>query len=92
MTQLRRRLAAMTLVVLALSLATSANATYPGTSGEIAYVRYGGKSVPSTLRSVHPDGDPGRVLARPGVGLPDAEWSPEVQVSRWSSARSPIVS
>ena len=68
---------AMPLVVLALSFATSANGTYPGTNGEIAYVRYGGKSVPSTLRSVHPDGTPGRVLARPGVGLPDAEWSPD---------------
>ena len=55
----------------------SASATYPGTNGEIAYARYGGKRVPSTLRTIEPNGDPGRTLARPGVGLPDAEWSPD---------------
>jgi len=57
--------------------ASAASATYPGANGEIAYARYGGKRVPSTLRTVTPDGAPGRTLARPGVGLPDAEWSPD---------------
>ena len=60
-----------------LALATPASATYPGTNGEIAFARYGGKLVPSTLRTIGADGTDGRVLARPGVGLPDAEWSPD---------------
>ena len=46
-------------------------------NGEIAYARHGGKRVPSTLRTITPDGATGRTLARPGVGLPDAEWSPD---------------
>lgn len=64
------------IVVLAISSAP-ASATYPGANGEIAYARYGGKLVPSTLRTIEPDGTGGRPLARPGVGLPDAQWSPD---------------
>ena len=33
--------------------------------------------MPSTLRTVWPDGSPGRVLARPDVGIPDAEFTPD---------------
>jgi len=62
-------------VVAVLSLATAASATYPGLNGEIAYERYGGKGVPTTLRTIFPDGNPGRVLARPRVGHADAAWS-----------------
>ena len=36
-----------------------------------------GSDVPSTLRTIRPDGSPGRTLARPLLGLPDAEWSPD---------------
>ena len=60
-----------------LCLATTASATYPGGNGQLAYARYGGKDVPSTLRTLRPDGSPGRTLARPLLGLPDAEWSPD---------------
>jgi hypothetical protein len=63
--------------IVALSLAAPARATYPGANGEIAYARYGGKTVPSTIRTIWADGTRGRVLARPGLGLPDAEWSPD---------------
>jgi Tol biopolymer transport system component len=71
----KRVLALGSLVVAVLSIATSASATYPGANGEIAYERYGGKRVPTTLRTVFPDGNPGRVLARPRVGHADAAWS-----------------
>ena len=67
----------MSIVLAVLASASAASATYPGANGEIAYARYGGKRVPSTLRTITPDGAPGRTLARPGVGLPDAEWSPD---------------
>jgi Tol biopolymer transport system component len=63
--------------VAVLALAPAAQATYPGSNGELAYARYGGRSVPSTLRTINPDGTRGRVLARPGIGLPDAEWTPD---------------
>ena len=67
-----------TLAVLWITGATvPANATYPGANGEIAYARYGGPSIPSTLRTIKADGAAGRVLARPGIGSPDAEWSPD---------------
>ena len=77
MTRWQRRFTALPLVIVVLITGSSASATYPGTNGEIAYARYGGKRVPSTLRTIEPNGDPGRTLARPGVGLPDAEWSPD---------------
>jgi Tol biopolymer transport system component len=67
----------MSVVLALLASASAASATYPGANGEIAYARYGGKRVPSTLRTITPNGAPGRTLARPGVGLPDAEWSPD---------------
>ena len=70
-----RRFVALPIVVVAIATASAASATYPGANGEIAYARYGGKQVPSTLRTIEPDGDPGRTLARPRIGLPDAEWS-----------------
>ena len=75
MTTSLRRFAALLVAIVVLITGSSASATYPGTNGEIAYARYGGKRVPSTLRTIEPNGDPGRTLARPGVGLPDAEWS-----------------
>ena len=75
MTRWQRRFTALPLVIVVLVTGSSASATYPGTNGEIAYARYGGKRVPSTLRTIEPNGDPGRTLARPGIGLPDAEWS-----------------
>ena len=75
MTRPHRIVAAALCSIVLLWLAAPASATYPGANGEIAYARYGGRSVPSTLRTIEPDGTPGRVLARPGVGLPDAEWS-----------------
>jgi Tol biopolymer transport system component len=65
------------LLIIVLGAATPASATYPGSNGQLAYARYGGKDVPSTLRTVRPDGSPGRTLARPLLGLPDAEWSPD---------------
>ena len=77
MTRPHRTVAAALCSIVLLWLAAPAWATYPGANGEIAYARYGGRSVPSTLRTIEPDGTPGRVLARPGVGLPDAEWSPD---------------
>lgn len=67
----------MPIVIVLLATAPSASASYPGANGEIAYARYGGKRVPSTLRTIEPNGDPGRTLARPGIGLPDAEWTPD---------------
>ena len=75
MTSSKRRVVALPIAIAVLITARSASATYPGTDGEITYARYGGKRVPSTLRTIEPNGDPGRVLARPGIGLPDAEWS-----------------
>jgi Tol biopolymer transport system component len=75
MTRTHRSVAVTLCSIVVLALATPASATYPGANGEIA--RYGGKLVPSTLRSIGADGTVGRVLARPGVGLPDAEWSPD---------------
>jgi Tol biopolymer transport system component len=77
MTTWQRRSAALSIVLVMLATAPPASATYPGANGEIAYARYGGKRVPSTLRTIEPNGDPGRTLARPGIGLPDAEWSPD---------------
>jgi Tol biopolymer transport system component len=73
----QRRSAALPIVIVLLATASTASATYPGANGEIAYARYGGKRVPSTLRTIEPYGDPGRTLARPGVGLPDAGWTPD---------------
>ena len=77
MTIWQRRFAALPIVIVLLVTASTASATYPGANGEIAYARYGGKRVPSTLRTIEPNGDPGRTLARPGVGLPDAGWTPD---------------
>ncbi len=65
------------IICAALSVTTTASATYPGANGQLAYARYGGNDVPSTLRTIRPDGSPGRTLARPLLGLPDAEWSPD---------------
>jgi Tol biopolymer transport system component len=70
-----RRFAALPIVVVVIATASPVSATYQGANGEIAYARYGGKQVPSTLRTIEPNGDPGRTLARPRIGLPDAEWS-----------------
>ncbi|HET6712465.1 MAG TPA: hypothetical protein VFI59_01970 [Actinomycetota bacterium] len=75
MCRLRRYLIALPIMIAVLSVAAPASATYPGANGEIAYERYGGKSVPTTLRTIFPDGNPGRVLARPRVGHGDAAWS-----------------
>ena len=77
MKRVSRSVAVSLCSIVVLALATPASATYPGANGEIAFARYGGKLVPSTLRTIGADGTVGRVLARPGVGLPDAEWSPD---------------
>jgi Tol biopolymer transport system component len=70
--------AAFVLAVVALvSFPAVARATNPGANGEIAYERYGGKPVPTTVRTISPDGAPGQVLARPRIGHADAAWSPD---------------
>ncbi|MEZ0234497.1 MAG: hypothetical protein ACAH81_06070, partial [Actinomycetota bacterium] len=70
MTTSLRRFAALLVAIVVLITGSSASATYPGTNGEIAYARYGGKRVPSTLRTIEPNAAPGRTLARPSIGLP----------------------
>ncbi len=77
MTWVLRSAASTLCSIVVLAIAAPASATYPGANGEIAYARYGGKPVPSTVRTIGPEGARGRVLARPGIGLPDAEWSPD---------------
>ena len=90
----RFRLAITAAVVVGSIVATAADAgaTFPGTNGEIAYWHAGGWRSDETgysLRTMNPDGSPGRVLwpedALLGTGLNqampyDAEWSPDGSV------------
>jgi len=52
----------------------AAHATSPGANGEIAYIRYSPQGGGVTLRTIQPDGAPGRVLATRGLPI-DADWT-----------------
>jgi Tol biopolymer transport system component len=85
-----RSLIGITTVTLSLlaSTAVAADATFPGTDGELAYLRAGSSGDESySLRTLHADGSFGRILWPAGelighhAAFPwDAEWSPDGSV------------
>ena len=89
MTSIRSLIAVTTMTASLLSVTTvGAGATFPGTDGELAYLRAGHSGVESySLRTMNVDGSPGRVLWPAGelvghhAAFPfDAEWSPDGSV------------
>ena len=72
----RRACLVMCIAFGVLSVPDRALATFPGDNGEIAYVRFLARTTAFSVRTVLPDGSPGRRLAARNTSI-DAEWSPD---------------
>ena len=72
----RRACLVMSIAFEVLSVADHALATFPGDNGEIAYVRFLPRATSFSIRTVFPDGSPGRRLAPRNTSI-DGEWSPD---------------
>ena len=72
----RRVCLVMSIAFGVLSVPDQALATFPGDNGEIAYLRFLPRATSFSMRTVFPDGSPGRRLAPRNTSI-DGEWSPD---------------